>query len=53
VPRKLVITYKSEPGSPQYRARLSGWDFQPRLSDHYLQFHPPTGADEIEFLPIQ
>ncbi len=53
VPRKLVITYKEEPGSPQYTARLSGWDFQPRLSEHYFEFHPPAGADEIEFLPIQ
>ena len=53
VPRKLVITYKTEPGSPQYSARLSGWDFQPRLSDQYFHFHPPAGADEIEFLPIQ
>ncbi len=53
VPRKLLITYKEEPGSPQYTARLSGWDFQPRISDHYFQFHPPAGADEIEFLPIQ
>jgi hypothetical protein len=53
VPRKLLITHKNEPGSPQYAARLSGWDFQPRLSDHYFQFHPPAGADEIEFLPLQ
>jgi hypothetical protein len=52
VPRKLLITYKEEPGSPQYTARLSGWDFQPRFSDHYFQFHPPEGADEVEFLPI-
>ena len=51
VPRKIVITYKQEPGSPQYTARLSAWDFQPRLSDHYFRFHPPVGADEIEFLP--
>ena len=53
VPRKLVITLKDEPGSPRYTARLSGWDFQPRLSDHYFEFHPPDGADEIEFLPVQ
>ena len=50
VPRKIVITYKTEPGWPQYEARLSGWDFNPRLSDHAFTFHPPEGADEIEFL---
>ena len=53
VPRKLVITYKHEAGWPQYTARLSGWDFQPSLSDHNFKFHPPAGADEIEFLPSQ
>ncbi len=51
VPRKLVITYKEEPGSPQYEARFSRWDFQPRLSEHAFTFHPPDGASEIEFLP--
>jgi hypothetical protein len=50
VPRKLVVTHKDEPGAPQYTARLSGWDFQPRLSDHIFQFDPPPGVDRIEFL---
>ena len=53
VPRKLVITYKDEPDSPQYIAELSGWNFQPRLSEHYFTFRPPEGSDEIEFLPRQ
>jgi hypothetical protein len=53
VPRKLVITQKDDAGSPQYRARLSEWDFQPRLSDHYFTFRPPAGANEIEFLPLE
>ncbi len=53
VPRRLVITYKDEPGSPQYIAELSGWDFHPRLSDHYFTFRPPAGSVEIEFLPSQ
>jgi hypothetical protein len=50
VPRKLVITYKDEPGSPQYSATLSKWTFQPRTSDHFFEFEAPPGADEIEFL---
>ena len=53
VPRKLVIIQKDEPGSPRYTATLSDWDFQPRLSDHYFEFHPPVGADETEFLPTE
>ena len=53
VPRKLLITYKNEPESRQYTARLSGWDFQPRVSEHYFEFVPPDGASEMEFLPTQ
>ncbi len=52
LPRKLLITYKSETGSPQYTAILSGWNFQPRLSDSFAEFHPPIGSDEIEFLKV-
>ena len=51
VPRKLVITYKNEPGAPQYVARITDWDFQPRVPDGYFTFEPPLGAAEIEFLP--
>ena len=50
VPRKLVVTHKNEPGAPQYTAKLSGWDFEPRLSDHCFRFDPPVGTDRIEFL---
>lgn len=53
VPRELVITYKEEPGAPQYRARFSNWDFQPRLSDHYFEFDPPAGSDPMEFLEVE
>ena len=53
VPRKLVITYIDEPGSPQYIAELSDWNFQPGLSDHDFTFEPPAGSEEIEFLPSQ
>ncbi len=53
VPRKLVITYKNEPGSPQYVARLFGWDFQPRLAEEFATFHAPAGSDQIDFLPAE
>ncbi len=52
LPRKLLITYKNETGSPQYTAILSGWNFQPRLSDSFAEFHPPIGSDEIQFLKV-
>jgi hypothetical protein len=52
VPRQLVITYKDEEGAPEYRARLSGWSFQPRLSKRSFEFDPPAGSDAIEFRPV-
>ncbi len=53
LPRRLLITYKNEPGSPQYAAELSGWDLRPHLSDAYFEFHPPAGANRIEFMTTE
>ena len=53
LPRKLLITYKDEPGLPQYAVQLSRWDLSPRISDAYFEFHPPAGAGRIEFLPTE
>lgn len=50
VPRKVVITYKSLPGSPQYTAWIPTWDFSPHLPDFLFSFRPPPDAEEIEFL---
>ncbi|MHC5113859.1 MAG: DUF2092 domain-containing protein [Planctomycetota bacterium] len=51
VPRKLVITYRAEDGIPQYSARLSKWNFDPKHSDHFFVFRAPEGADEVIALP--
>lgn len=53
VPRKLLMEYWSEEGSPRYNARISGWNFEPRLSAGYFEFHPPAGTGLIEFLPAE
>ena len=49
VPLEVVITYREEPGQPQYRAELSGWNFAPKVDDSVFAFVPPTGAKEIPF----
>ncbi len=49
VPRKLLITYKDEPGAPQYSAVLTEWDFSPRLPDRLFTFEAPEGALLIDF----
>jgi hypothetical protein len=49
VPRKLVITYKTLDGSPEFSAELSDWDFTTPLAD--ALFTPDVvGATRIEFL---
>lgn len=50
LPRKLTITYKKLPGSPQYTAVLSDWNFSISLEDGDFIFNPPEGAERIEFL---
>jgi len=53
VPRKIVITYKDEEGSPEYTAILSQWDFQTRLPDFLFAFEPPPGAAKIDVADIK
>jgi hypothetical protein len=53
VPKKIVITYKDEEGSPQYTAIFSNWDFQTKLPDFLFSFEPPAGASKISVSEIQ
>jgi hypothetical protein len=50
LPRRVVITYKSETGQPQFWADLSNWNLAPDISDTLFTFTPPDGADRIQFL---
>lgn len=42
--RKVVITYKNEPGSPQFTVYLTEWDFSPHLPDSVFKFLKPKSA---------
>lgn len=53
VPRKLVVTYKDVPGSPQYMANMMDWDLAAKLSDADFQAKVPEEASAIEFLAIE
>jgi hypothetical protein len=50
LPRRIVITYKDEPGQPQFWADLSDWNLAPEISDALFAFTPPNGADRVQFL---
>jgi hypothetical protein len=50
LPRRIVITYKDEPGQPQFWADLSNWNLAPEITDALFAFTPPNGADRVQFL---
>ncbi|UCG32690.1 MAG: DUF2092 domain-containing protein [Phycisphaerales bacterium] len=52
LPRKLVITYKSVPGQPEFIAFLDEWNFSPELPDEVFIFAPPAGATKIDMQAI-
>jgi hypothetical protein len=53
VPRKVVVTYKQEPGSPQFMANMMDWDLDAKLSDSDFQAKVPEDAVATKFLAIE
>lgn len=52
LPRRLVITYKNNPGEPQFSANFSNWDLSPKLPKGYFAFTPPPNTQRIQFLAM-
>ena len=52
-PRKFLINFKDEEGSPQFTAYLNEWNFSPSLSDDIFSFNPPEGTKKIEFMKVE
>ncbi len=52
LPRRVVVTYKWAPGSPQFRARLFDWDLSPETPDASFAFQPPAGAEHLPFAAL-
>ena len=50
VPRKIVVEYKTDPGTPEYTAVLSDWKFSDSLPDVVFQFTPPEGASRMQLV---
>ena len=51
LPRRIAITYEHETGRPQFRARFTGWDLSPKITDETFAFDPPKDAEKIAFAP--
>lgn len=48
--RKLIMTRKLEPGSPQYMALFSSWDFTTELPDYLFDFDEIPGLRRIDII---
>jgi hypothetical protein len=48
--RKFVITYKTEPGQPEFTALIKEWDMVNRIADSTFVFQAPQEAVKVEML---
>jgi hypothetical protein len=49
LPRRVVITYESARGRPQFRADLREWELSAKLDDALFEFTPAADAERIYF----
>jgi hypothetical protein len=52
LPRKLVITYKTEDEVPQYSVTIRKWNLRAKLPDELFRFTPPDGATRVEIAAL-
>jgi hypothetical protein len=48
LPRKLVISYKTEDEVPQYSVTIRKWNVEAKVPDALFRFAPPEGAKRVE-----
>jgi len=53
LPCKLVITYKTLPGGPQYSAVFSDWAVNPVIDASVFTPVLPEGAEQISFIKVE
>jgi hypothetical protein len=53
LPRKVVVTYKHLPGSPQYEGVLMDWDLDAEVPESTFEPKLPEGAVAAEFLKVK
>lgn len=49
LPERIVITYKSEAGQPQFRGDFSKWNLSPRFDKATFRFKPAANSSQIMF----
>jgi hypothetical protein len=53
LPRKIVINYRTEPGSPEYVAVLSNWEFPSKIPGSLFRPPLPKKAKKIDILKLK
>lgn len=49
LPRRVVLTYKNEPGQPQFSAEFSKWNLAPAVDDALFAVQPPRELQKVAF----
>jgi len=52
LPRRLIVTYRTLPGQPNFIAQFSDWNFNVQTPDADFGFQPPAGATQVELKPV-
>jgi hypothetical protein len=48
LPHRLIITYRALPGTPNFIAEFSDWNFERPASNAEFVFQPPTGSEKVD-----
>ncbi len=51
LPRRVIMTYRSLAGRPNFIAELSDWDFSRQFPDSDFVFNPPPGVQQVKMTP--
>lgn len=49
LPQRIVLSYRSAPGQPQFWATFSNWNLAAQPAESLFSFAPPAGATRIPF----
>jgi hypothetical protein len=52
LPQRLIVTYRSLPGQPNFIAEFSDWNFNIHPSDTDFGFQPPSDAVQAQLKPV-
>ena len=52
LPRKLVITTRDQANAPQFSVVVTKWNLRPTFTPQTFSFRAPSGAKQVEFMPL-